>query len=131
VDIGITVDGATPESLILDLESWLMEQPGEWDRVNVIAGDVESGALGPLVDAIQLVLGSAGTISSVASVIIAWLQYRKDDVTVTLKTPSQDSPAQVSAHQAADNSSAAADELIAWLEEAWLLESGEDGDDDA
>ena len=136
MDIRITVDGETSESLILDLESWLREQVGEWALVNVTEADVEPGALGPLVDSIQLVLGSAGTISSIASVIIAWLQYRKDDVTATLKTPGQHSPAHVSARQAADSSSAATDELIAWLEEAWRLESGgdsegEDGDDDA
>lgn len=132
MDICITVEGETSESLILDLESWLREQVGEWALVNVTEGEVEPGALGPLVDSVQLILSSAGTISSIASVIVAWLQYRKDDVRATFKTRGQHSPAHVSARQAADSSLAATDELIGWLEEAWRLESeGEDGDDDA
>src|ERR1700722_16585581 len=122
MDVCITVDGETPAGLILDLESWLTGQAGEWERVRVVTGAVEQGTLGPLAEAVQLVLGSAGTISSVASVVLAWLQYRKDDVRATFTVPGQDGSAEVSARRAASGSPAARDGLIEWLEEAWRLQ---------
>jgi Effector Associated Constant Component 1 len=124
MDVYLSIDSMTSENLVRDLRTWLVEEGGQWGRIRVAEREPTPGTLGPIADAVQLAVGSTGAVSSLASVIVAWLQYRKPDVTMKLSTRRhQSSSMHLQARHAQTDHEAARDELAAWLAEVIQAES--------
>jgi hypothetical protein len=121
--LDLTIAGSESEGLVLDLYAWLSEQSEGWGQAQVREGDPVPGALGPVADAVQLVVGSVGAVSSLAAVIVAWLQYRKPDVTVTISLMDQSQSAPITALRANADGDAAQGELSDWLSDMWQAEA--------
>ncbi|GGS89398.1 hypothetical protein ACFFV7_50310 [Nonomuraea spiralis] len=74
-----------------DLHTWLSDEPELRRNVRVVQHDPEPGALGPVVDGLQLALGSGGAFATAATVIIAWLRAQRGSVTVKFTREGQSS----------------------------------------
>lgn len=82
--IELTLDDENPSDRLRDLRAWLAEEPELRGGVRLREGAPEPGALGPVVDGLQLLLGSGGALATAATVIIAWLRAQRGSVTVKL-----------------------------------------------
>ncbi|MEU8207276.1 hypothetical protein [Streptosporangium sp. NPDC049046] len=66
------------------LAAWLEAEPELRGRVTFLESDPSEGRLGPLVEALQIALGSSGLVAAISGVIVAWIGSRPGDVTVKL-----------------------------------------------
>jgi hypothetical protein len=116
MDLRIEVANNPSADLVRDLREWLSAESESLGPADIRERAPAPGALGPVADAIQMVLGSVGALSSVASVIVAWLQYRKPDVELTIFVGDRDAPVRVSALRAQQDPQVTRSELTAQLE---------------
>ena len=79
-----TVDGADGEAQLEGLARWLRQEPELRGLVVLQRGAAPGGAMGPLADAVETALGSAGVGAALVSSVLAWLRHRTGDVRVTL-----------------------------------------------
>ncbi|GAA3166402.1 hypothetical protein GCM10010466_66480 [Planomonospora alba] len=67
-----------------DLYGWLQEEADLRGRVVMEERPPEPGAMGPVPEALQVLLDSGGTLCSTAAVVVAWLRTRTGSVSVRL-----------------------------------------------
>jgi len=127
VDLRIEFGAVPSGDLVRDLQEWLDAESESVGVAHVRERAPAPGALGPVADAVEMMLGSVGSLSSLASVIVAWLQYRKPDLELTIFLGDQHDPVRVSATRAQYDPQAARIELSAQLEEALPISSETDG----
>ncbi|WP_433518803.1 effector-associated constant component EACC1 [Nonomuraea sp. CA-143628] len=82
--VNLTLDDGSPADLLRDLRIWLLDEPDLRGTVHLRERAPEPGALGPVVDALQLALGSGGALATAATVIIAWLRAQRGSITIKL-----------------------------------------------
>ncbi|MEV4399209.1 hypothetical protein [Nonomuraea sp. NPDC049607] len=80
----MSIESGSDADLLRDLRRWLVEEPELRGRVAVVERDPEPGALGPVTDALQVILGAGGALATLATVLVAWLRGRNGEITVTL-----------------------------------------------
>ncbi|WP_329431184.1 hypothetical protein OG339_47430 (plasmid) [Streptosporangium sp. NBC_01495] len=80
----LMVDAEHPAEELRELHTWLGEEPELRGRVRLVESDPPPGALGPVLEGLQIAFGAGGAVATVASVVIAWLGTRKGEVTVTV-----------------------------------------------
>ncbi|MEV4379276.1 hypothetical protein [Streptosporangium sp. NPDC049644] len=80
----MTVTAENSADELRNLHSWLQEEPELRGQVRVREGDPPPDALGPVVDGLQVALGTGGVGASLAGVLIAWLRTRGGEVSLTL-----------------------------------------------
>jgi len=68
-----------------DLFTWLREDPELRAWVELMEGPPPEGRLGPIAEALQVVVDSPEVVAAVTSVIIAWLRYRRSDVKIKIR----------------------------------------------
>jgi Effector Associated Constant Component 1 len=83
MDVLMTVAAEDVADALRDLRSWLVEEPDLRGRVQIRERDAAAGRLGPVPEALQVVL-QAGGAAAVASVVVAWLGSRRGEVSVKL-----------------------------------------------
>lgn len=87
MDFHVTV-AATADADVHDLRQWLIKQPLLRGRVRRADGAVPvPGTMGLAADALLAVLAPGGVASVLAGAVIAWVQTRKGDQSVTLTRP--------------------------------------------
>jgi hypothetical protein len=116
--IRITVEAGSSDSLVRDLHEWLSADRDAWVTAHLSESAPIPGALGPVADAVVLVLSSVGSLSSLAGVIVAWLQYRKPDTVLKIVIDDQRNPVQIGSVQALTDPDSVRRELAVQLAEA-------------
>ncbi|MET8051612.1 hypothetical protein ABZU75_28835 [Streptosporangium sp. NPDC005286] len=84
VVVRLSVEGENSADTVRDLYAWLSQEPELRGRVRIVEGDPEPGALGPVVEGLQMALGAGGAFASTATVLVAWLRSRRGEVSVKL-----------------------------------------------
>lgn len=74
MNVPVTVTAENSADELRNLHSWLREEPELRGQVRVREGDPPPDALGPVVDGLQVALGTGGVGASPAGVLIAWLR---------------------------------------------------------
>lgn len=82
----IQLSGGDEISGILDLWEWLRGERGLAGAVQAIRQPPGDRELGGVVEMLAVALGSGGAGAVLARSLTAWLQTRRPDVTVTVKT---------------------------------------------
>lgn len=71
--------------LTRDLGTWLLEERYLRGEVTYVHEGVPEGAMGAVVEGVQVALGSGGAVAALAGVVIAWLRTRPGEVTLKIK----------------------------------------------
>lgn len=79
----LRVDGSDAD--VADLDAWLADVPELRGRVTAVHTPPPAGALGPVLDALQVAAVPGGAIAVLASAVVAWAQHRATDVTVRVQ----------------------------------------------
>ncbi|WP_433539789.1 effector-associated constant component EACC1 [Streptosporangium sandarakinum] len=83
MDLTVTVtEGSSAE--LRDLYRRLTEEARFRGRVRLGEGPPAPGTLGPVVEAVQILLGTGGTAGGVVGIVITWLRHRSGEFTVRL-----------------------------------------------
>jgi hypothetical protein len=127
--IQITVEAGLPDALARDLHEWLRAETEAWSEVQLHESAPVPGALGPVADTVALALSSVASVSSLASVIVAWLQYRKPDTGLRIVIEDRRTPVVVSGARAQSEPEVARSALTTQLTEVASTEpdSGDAG----
>ncbi|MEO3868920.1 hypothetical protein ABGB18_08835 [Nonomuraea sp. B12E4] len=72
----------TPDQL-RDLYTWLSSEPELRGRVSLVDADPPPGALGGVVDSVQVLLGAP--VAVVAGAVVTWLRYRTSDLRIKVR----------------------------------------------
>jgi hypothetical protein len=64
--------------------SWVIKEPLIRGRVRIVEVQADGDRLGPLVDSLQVVVGSRDAEVALARVVVAWLNSRPEEVAVRL-----------------------------------------------
>jgi len=83
MEVLLTLSEGGSADLLRDLHAWLVDEPELRGRVRLQERAPDEGSLGPVTEALRLLLGGGGA-ATVVSVLIAWLQSRSGEVTVKL-----------------------------------------------
>ena len=116
--IRVAFAGESHDDLARDLLASLNADRGQWGPALLIEGPPPPGTLGPVVDALEIAIGATGSLASLAAAIVAWLQYRKPDVKLTIIIDGQENPEYIGAAEARENPPAVIDTLTARLSAA-------------
>lgn len=68
-----------------DLRSWLVADDDLMGRVHPVEAPVAPGHLGPVIEALSVVLTSVS--GPLATLIIGWLRHRRNEITLTFTRP--------------------------------------------
>ncbi|WP_433366202.1 effector-associated constant component EACC1 [Streptosporangium sp. CA-115845] len=93
----MTVTAENSADELRNLYSWLKEEPELRGQVRVREGAPPPGALGPVVDGLQVALGAGGAGTAPAGVLIAWLRTRGEEVNLTLTRGENETRVEVTA----------------------------------
>ncbi|MEU6411734.1 hypothetical protein [Microbispora sp. NPDC046933] len=93
----VTIAAEDRAEQILDLYSWLSDEPELRGHVHIREAAALPGALGPVADGLQVALGAGGAVASLASVVIAWLRTRGGEIGVTLSRSEDETRVEVTA----------------------------------
>jgi Effector Associated Constant Component 1 len=127
MELRIELAAGLSGDLVRDLHEWLDAESESVGVARVRQAAPIPGALGPVADAVEVALGSVGALSSLAGVIIAWLQYRKPDLELTIFVDDRHDPVRVSALQAQQDPRGARSALTALLGESLPVSPETDG----
>ncbi|MEV8630683.1 hypothetical protein AB0395_03420 [Streptosporangium sp. NPDC051023] len=116
--------------LLRDLASWLEEDPDLRGRVDLLERAPDPGALGPVTEALQVVLGSGGA-GALAGVAIAWLRHRTGDVSVKFTRTRGKVDVEINARRVRELRSTEVDALVRGITLALEQEASSPPDDDA
>lgn len=111
----LSVEGESPADTVRDLYAWLSQEPELRGQIRLVEGDPELGALGPVVEGLQLALGTGGAFASTATVLVAWLRSRRGEVSVKLSRGDGQASMEVTAKGVKDLDVAAAKALTEHL----------------
>jgi len=115
MEIRVAFAGGSNDDLARDLLASLNADRGQWGPARLIEGPPPPGTLGPVVDALEIVIGATESLGSLAAAIVAWLQYCKSDVKLTVIIDGQEKPEYIGAAEARENPPAVIDTLTARL----------------
>lgn len=71
--------------LARELGTWLLEERDLRGGVTYVHEVVPEGAMGAVVEGVQVALGSGGAVAALAGVVIAWLRTRPGEVILKIK----------------------------------------------
>ncbi|MFI6740412.1 hypothetical protein ACIBI9_46455 [Nonomuraea sp. NPDC050451] len=80
-----------------DLYAWLRREPELRAALRLVEKPPPDGALGPVAEAVQVLADAPEVVAAVASMVIAWLRYRRTDVKITVKQGKDGPEVQVTA----------------------------------
>ena len=83
VKVNLVALGDTPSDQLRSLREWLSHEDELRGAITILESAPEPDRLGPTVDALQVVAGSASTV--LAAGLIAWLRTRVGRVRIVLK----------------------------------------------
>lgn len=83
--IALRVDAPDSVAELGSLQSWLGDVPQLRGRVDAVHAPPPPGALGPVLDALQVAAVPGGAVAVVASALVAWVQHRSTDVRVRVE----------------------------------------------
>ncbi|WP_248964274.1 effector-associated constant component EACC1 [Sphaerisporangium perillae] len=86
--VWLSIESENASDTLRDLYGWLSEEPESRGRVKLREREPEPGALGPVVEVLQLALGS-GVFASTATVLVTWLRTRRGTVSLKLSREGQ------------------------------------------
>ncbi|WP_327091075.1 hypothetical protein OIE66_10750 [Nonomuraea sp. NBC_01738] len=89
--------GADTADEARDLYAWLREDGDLRGSVTMSESRAPEGALGPVINGLEIAFGAGGAAVTAANVLIAWLGSRKGEVSVTVSKNSDGAEVQVSA----------------------------------
>ncbi|MEV4359985.1 hypothetical protein [Nonomuraea sp. NPDC049625] len=97
-----TDSSGSPDSLdspdeVRDLYAWLRREPELRAALRLVEKPPPDGALGPVAEAVQVLADAPEVVAAVASMVIAWLRYRRTDVKITVKQRKDGPEVQVTA----------------------------------
>ncbi|MET0426597.1 MAG: hypothetical protein ABW046_22210 [Actinoplanes sp.] len=84
VNVNLVAFGDTPSDQLRSLREWLSHEDELRGTITLLESPPEPDRLGPTVDALQVVAGSAST--ALAAGLIAWLRTRVGRVRIVLKS---------------------------------------------
>ncbi len=78
---------ASPDAAtdLASLRGWLADVPELRGRVDEVHSPPPAGALGPVLDALQVAAVPGGAVTLFATALVTWLQHRDTDVTVRVE----------------------------------------------
>ena len=82
---------------VRDLYAWLRREPDLRAALRLVEKPPPDGALGPVAEAVQVLADAPEVVAAVASMVIAWLRYRRTDVKITVKQRKDGPEVQVTA----------------------------------
>ncbi|WP_431931197.1 effector-associated constant component EACC1 [Nonomuraea jabiensis] len=82
---------------VRDLYAWLRREPELRAALRLVEKPPPDGALGPVAEAVQVLADAPEVVAAVASMVIAWLRYRRTDVKITVKQRKDGPEVQVTA----------------------------------
>lgn len=83
----VDVDAEDRTTELESLREWLAEVDELRGRVDPVESPPPPGSLGPVLDALQVVLAPGGATAAVAASVVAWLRSRAGRITVRLERP--------------------------------------------
>ncbi|MBB5784446.1 effector-associated constant component EACC1 [Nonomuraea jabiensis] len=95
-DWGALLVADSPDE-VRDLYAWLRREPELRAALRLVEKPPPDGALGPVAEAVQVLADAPEVVAAVASMVIAWLRYRRTDVKITLKRRKDGPEVQVTA----------------------------------
>ncbi|MEV5890677.1 effector-associated constant component EACC1 [Nonomuraea fuscirosea] len=66
-----------------ELRVWLSEEPGLRGRMRLVEREPDEGALGPIPEVLQVLIGTGG-IATTVTAVVAWLQTRRGEIAVKI-----------------------------------------------
>ncbi|MFI6324335.1 hypothetical protein ACIBG8_42900 [Nonomuraea sp. NPDC050556] len=72
---------------VRDLYEWLRQEPGLRPALRLVENPPPDGSMGPVAEAVSVISDAPEVVAALASVVIAWLRYRRGDVKITVKRP--------------------------------------------
>ncbi|MFG6191752.1 hypothetical protein [Nonomuraea sp. JJY05] len=82
---------------VRDLYAWLRREPELRTALRLVEKPPPDGALGPVAEAVQVLADAPEVVAALASMVIAWLRYRRTDVKITVKRRKDGPEVQVTA----------------------------------
>lgn len=82
----IRVEGGDSASQYISLSQWLKTERALAGAVNLERSRPGEGEMGGAFDVLVVALGSGGSAVALANSLATWLQMRRSDVTITIKT---------------------------------------------
>jgi hypothetical protein len=86
VEAEIEISGGDTVSEVTDLREWLRGERALTGTVRALPSPPREGELGGVADVLAVALGSGGAGAVLARSLMAWLQTRRSDISVTVKT---------------------------------------------
>jgi hypothetical protein len=87
VNVTVAVDGDDSRAALESLFDWLRHEDALRGHIQLRPSTVTAGAMGPLDEALLVVLGSGGAASVLARCLTEWVKHRTSDVRLTLTRP--------------------------------------------
>jgi hypothetical protein len=87
VDALITVDGSRGAEELRNLREWLGHEPELRGRITSVQSPVESGALGPVLEALLVAIAPGGVAAALVTGIVAWIRQRHSDLAIYIEYP--------------------------------------------
>lgn len=87
MDVAVIAEGSDRGDQLRSLRRWLLDSQELRGRVEGVERPPETGALGPVLDALAVALGPAGAVTAFATGLIAWLRTRRGEVTIKVTLP--------------------------------------------
>lgn len=83
--IALRVDAPDGLAELASLHAWLGDVPALRGRIDAVHVPPPPGALGPVLDALQVAAVPGGAVAVLMSALVAWVQHRATDVTVRIE----------------------------------------------
>lgn len=87
MEVRVTVAGADAADQLRSLREWLGHTPELRGRVAAVEGPPLPGTLGPVLDAVAILLAPGGVAAALAPAVLSWLRDRRGEVTVRITRP--------------------------------------------
>ncbi|MFI1537358.1 effector-associated constant component EACC1 [Streptomyces anandii] len=126
MDVTVAAQGPDSGDQLRSLGQWLRNDQELRGRVGDREAPVAPGALGPVLDALEVALGPGGAATAFATGVIAWLRSRRGEVRIKVTLPGRRS-LELTARRVAGLDAEALRRQVAEL--ADLVNQGQDGAD--